>query len=97
MVIVLENSPERLQGYLSRLFVEVRAGVFIGEYSTRVRERVWDKIKLEIGEGNAVIAWYDINDAGFSFDTCGINRRTPIELDGFKLVSFLPKNNKNID
>ena len=43
------------------------------------------------GEGNAVIAWAAPNDAGFEFDTCGHNRRVPVDLDGFRLVSFRPQ------
>lgn len=38
LVIVTENVPPRLTGYLSRFLVEVRAGVFIGNYGARVRE-----------------------------------------------------------
>lgn len=90
LVIVLENAPPRLKGYLSRLLLEVRAGVFVGDYSTRVRERLWETIQKEVTPGNAVIAWNAPNDAGFDFDTCGENRRVPVVLDGLKLCAFLP-------
>ncbi len=89
-VIVLENAPPRLRGYLSRLFLEIRANVFVGSYSRRVRERVWQVIIDQIKEGNAAIAWHCSTDLGFDFDTCGKNRRVPVELDGLKLCSFLP-------
>lgn len=90
LVIVLEDAPPRLRGYLTRLFLEVRAGVYIGEYSARTRDRIWTVVGNEIGTGNAVIAWSVPNDAGFDFDTCGENRRIPVLLDGLKLVQFLP-------
>jgi len=45
LVIVLENAPPRLRGYLTRLFLEVRAGVYVGDYSQRVRERTWAVVK----------------------------------------------------
>lgn len=90
LVIVLENAPPRLRGHLTRLFLEIRAGVYIGNYSVRVRERTWKLIQDEIGVGNAVIVWSSPNDAGYDFDTCGLNRRIPVELDGLKLCSFLP-------
>jgi CRISPR-associated protein Cas2 len=93
LVIVLENAPARLRGYLSRLLLEVRAGVFVGDYSQRVRERLWDTIRCEIYEGNAVIAWNAPNDAGFDFDTWGRNRRNPVLLDGLKLCSFTSDEN----
>jgi CRISPR-associated protein Cas2 len=95
LVIVLENSPPRLRGYLTRLFLEVRAGVYVGDYSRRVRERTWEVVKNEIGEGNAVLVWSNPNDLGMDFDTCGTNRRIPVELDGIKLCSFKPPEEKH--
>ena len=94
LVIVLENSPPRLRGYLSRLFLEVRSGVYLGEYSARVRERTWDVICREIKGGNAVLAWNTPSDLGFDFETCGSNRRIPVMLDGLKLCSFLPEDQR---
>ncbi|MDC7227599.1 MAG: type I-E CRISPR-associated endoribonuclease Cas2e [Spirochaetales bacterium] len=91
LVIVTENVPDRLRGYLARLLLEIRAGVYIGKYSVRVREELWQNIKNEIGEGNAIIAWTTNNEAGYQFDTWGKNRRIPIEVDGFPLVEFLPE------
>jgi CRISPR-associated protein Cas2 len=38
------------------------------------------------------MAWRVNNEAGFDFVTLGTNRRIPVELDGAKLVSFLPEN-----
>lgn len=51
---------------------------------------IWEQIAGGIEDGNAVIAWAANNDAGFEFDTCGTNRRMPVDLDGFRLVTFLP-------
>ena len=91
LVIVLENAPRRLHGYLTRLLVEVRAGVYVGDFSIKVCERLWKVITSEIFPGNAVIVWSTNDDAGFAFDTCGSNRRIPIDLDGLRLVQFLPE------
>nr|WP_320132931.1 type I-E CRISPR-associated endoribonuclease Cas2e [uncultured Holophaga sp.] len=96
LVIVLENAPPRLRGYLSRLLLEVRAGVFVGEYSTRVREHLWATVQKQVAPGNAVMAWNAPNDAGFDFDTCGENRRVPVLLDGLKLCAFRPLENGRI-
>ena len=88
LVIVVENAPPRLRGRLAVWLLEVRAGVYIGTYGKRVREMLWEQVRAYIGEGNGVIAWAAPNDAGFEFDTCGRNRRVPVELDGFRLVAF---------
>ncbi len=91
LVIVLENAPRRLHGYLTRLLVEVRAGVYVGDFSIKVRERLWKVIESQVRPGNAVMVWSTNDDAGFAFDTCGTNRRIPVDLDGLRLVQFLPE------
>jgi len=91
IVIVLENAPPRLRGRLAIWLLEVRAGVYLGEYNRKVREYLWKQVTDGIDEGNAVIAWRDIGkEAGFEFDTIGKNRRMPVEFDGVRLVEFLP-------
>ena len=91
LVIVLENAPARLRGRLAVWLLEVRGGVYVGNYSVKVRDHIWSQVEVGIGEGNAVMAWRTNNEAGFDFVTLGTNRRIPVELDGAKLVSFLPQ------
>ena len=43
-----------------------------------------------IGEGDAAIAWDAPTDAGFTFQTFGVNRREPVDFDGLQLVAFRP-------
>ncbi len=88
MVIVVENAPARLRGRLSLWLAEIRAGVYVGAYSARTRERVWEEVTQLIDEGSAVIAWATPSDSGFAFEALGPNRRTPVELDGLTLVRF---------
>lgn len=90
LVIVVENAPPRLRGRLAVWLLEIRAGVYVGNYSTKVREHIWNQVEDGIEEGNAVMAWRTNNEAGFDFVTLGSNRRIPVEMDGVKLVSFLP-------
>jgi len=91
MVIVLENAPPRLRGRLAIWLLEVRAGVYVGNYAAKVRDYIWEQVEAGIENGNAVMAWRTSNEAGFDFLTLGQNRRVPIEVDGAKLVSFLPE------
>jgi len=90
LTVVVENAPPRLRGRLAVWLLEVRAGVYVGNYGRRTRERIWEEVRGAIGDGNAVIAWTASNDAGFAFDTCGTSRRVPVDFDGFTLVSFHP-------
>jgi CRISPR-associated protein Cas2 len=91
LVIVVEGAPPRLRGRLAVWLLEVRAGVYIGDYGRRVREMIWGEVQAYIKDGNAVIAWAAPEEAGFSFDTCGANRRVPVDVGGFRLVRFGPE------
>ena len=90
LVIVVENAPPRLRGRLAIWLLEVRAGVYVGHLSRRVRDMIWQQVVLGIEEGNAVMLWNTNTESGFDFLTLGKNRRMPVEMDGIKLVSFLP-------
>ena len=88
LVIVVENAPPRLRGRLSLWLAEIRAGVYVGTYSARTRERIWREVVELVGDGSAVIAWATPNDSGFSFETFGPNRRVAVDFDGLTLVRF---------
>jgi len=90
LVIVLENAPPRLRGRLAAWLIEVRAGVYVGDVSRRLREMIWSQVETALDEGNAVMMWRTRTENGFDFATLGTNRRVPVDFDGLKLVSFLP-------
>ncbi len=90
MVIVVTNAPPRLRGRLAVWLLEIRAGVYVGEYSARTRERIWRQVEAYIEDGDAVMVWKAPTDQGFDFATVGRNRRMPVDYDGLKLVSFAP-------
>ncbi|MET3814343.1 type I-E CRISPR-associated endoribonuclease Cas2e [Pantoea sp. UYEF8] len=90
VVIITENVPPRLRGRLAIWLLEVRAGVYIGDVSKRIREMLWEQITVLSETGNVVMAWAMNNESGFEFQTYGENRRIPVDLDGLRLVSFHP-------
>jgi CRISPR-associated protein Cas2 len=96
LVIVVENVPPRLRGRLAIWLLEVRAGVYVGKVSRRVREMIWDTVIKGMEEGNAVMAWSTNTESGFDFLTWDPNRREPVEIDGLKLVAFLPETDEGI-
>lgn len=91
LVIVVENAPERLRGRLACWLLQVRAGVYVGDVSRRVREMLWEQVVGAIGPGSAVAAWSAGNESGFELATVGTNRRVPVTFDGLTLVSFTPE------
>ena len=95
LVIAVENVPPRLRGRLALWLVEMRAGVYVGKVSRRIREMIWSHIEKGVGDGNAVMAWTTNTESGYDFLTLGPNRRIPKEMDGLKLVSFMPESEKS--
>jgi CRISPR-associated protein Cas2 len=91
LVIVLENAPPRLRGRLAVWLLEIHAGVYIGDFSQKVREMLWMQIIDGIEEGTAIMAWGTNNESGYEFVTAGLNRRIPVDYDGVQLVSFVPQ------
>lgn len=91
MVVVVINAPPRLRGRLAAWLVEVRAGVYVGNYSVRTREMIWRQVTEGLETGDAVMVWKAPTDQGYDFVTCGRNRRMPVDFDGLKLLSFLPE------
>ncbi|MCK5920736.1 MAG: type I-E CRISPR-associated endoribonuclease Cas2 [Methylococcales bacterium] len=90
LIVVTEAVPPRLRGRLAVWLLEIRAGVYIGDLSKRVREMIWEQCEALIDDGNIVMAWQTNTESGYDFQTLGENRRVPIDYDGLRLVSFLP-------
>lgn len=91
VVVVTENVPLRLRGRLAVWLLEVRAGIYVGNTSRRVREMLWEQCDALREQGNVVMAWAARSESGFEFQTLGDNRRVPVDFDGLRLVSFLPQ------
>ncbi|MFH2092897.1 MAG: type I-E CRISPR-associated endoribonuclease Cas2e [Pseudomonadota bacterium] len=94
LVVVTEAVPPCLRGRLAVWLLEIRAGVYVGNISRRIREMIWEQISALAEQGSAAMAWAAPNESGFDFQTYGKNRRIPIDYDGIRLVSFLPSDGK---
>ena len=88
LVVVTEAVPPRLRGRLAVWLLEVRAGVYVGDTTKRVREMVWEQVQGLAEDGNVVMTWQTNTENGFDFATYGENRRRPVDVDGLRLVRF---------
>ena len=91
ITVVTEAVPDRLRGRLAVWLLEVRAGVYIGNVSRRTREMIWQQVNVLAEQGNVVMAWSTNNASGYEFITYGTNRREPVDVDGLRLVRFIPQ------
>ena len=84
-VVVLIAAPEGLRGHLTRWMVEVNAGVFVGNPSRRIRDRLWHLLATRIGDGQAILVEPANNEQGWSVRTAGKDRWRPTDFDGLIL------------
>ena len=91
LVVVTKAVPPRLRGRLAIWLLEIRAGVYVGDVSQRIREMIWEQVDALAEDGNVAMAWASNHESGFEFQTYGTNRREPIDHDGLRLVRFLPQ------
>lgn len=86
-VVVLIAAPEGLRGHMTRWLIELAPGVFVGNLTRRLRDRLWPVISDRIGDGSAVMVEPAKNEQGWSARTAGRSRWSPIDLDGLILMA----------
>lgn len=85
-VLVLERASPSLRGELTRWLIEPRAGVFVGDLSAEVRDRLWAKCLKRCPGGAVLQLWSTNNEQGFSARAAGDPRRELVDHDGLLLV-----------
>lgn len=90
IVMILERVSQGKRGELTRWLLEPKAGVFVGNVSARVRDKLWKMVCEGMDPDNGGILIYSTseNEQGFSMRTHGITDRTLIDLDGLYLVKI---------
>jgi len=86
VIMILENVPSSLRGELTRWLIEPHPGVFVGDVSALVRDRLWDKCCSRSRGGGVIQAWTTNTEQGFDIRAFGLTRREIIDCDGLRLV-----------
>ena len=66
IVLIMERVPASLRGELSRWMLEARAGVFVGDVSGMVRDKLWDKACKAAKEGSVLLIHSADTEQGFA-------------------------------
>jgi CRISPR-associated protein Cas2 len=85
-VIVVERATPGLRGQLTRWMLEVRAGVFVGTLSPRVRDKLWALVKARNPDGGSLLVARAHNEQGFVVETNGDTSRQVLDIEGLQLV-----------
>ena len=90
-MMILERVSPGLRGELTRWLLEPRAGVFVGDVSALVRDKLWELARQRMRNGGGILAHTTNNEQGFAVDLWGDTTRLVRDFEGLSLVTVPPK------
>ena len=90
LVLLMERVPTGLRGELTRWLLEPKTGVFVGQVSAMVRERLWERVCLAAKGGACMMIWSSNNEQGFRIETWGSTSRWVTDWEGLRLFTIPP-------
>lgn len=86
VILILERVTPSLRGELTRWMLEPRTGVFVGNMSGLVRDRLWDKVQDSLKGGAALMVHTARTEQGFRIRSAGDPKRKALDVDGLTLI-----------
>jgi CRISPR-associated protein Cas2 len=86
VVILMEKVSVSLRGEITRWLLELRPGVFVGNVSALVREKLWEMICQKLKGGAATLLHNAASEQGYKIRTYGDTARNVKDFDGLQLV-----------
>lgn len=90
-VITVKRVSSSLKGELSKWMQEIATGVYVGNFNTKVREKLWERVKENASKGEATMSFSCRNEIGYQFETFNTQREV-INVDGIPLVLLRANN-----
>ena len=94
VVFLMEKVPVSLRGEITRWMLELRPGVFVGNISALVREKLWEAICQKLKGGAATLLHSAANEQGYKIRTFGDTTRKVKDFDGLQLIVVSDKKQK---
>lgn len=85
IVVTLSSCPRSLKGDITKWLIEISPGVYVGNLSARVREKLWVRIEETVKDGLATMVYSARNEQKLQFLTHGTPWK-PVDLDGVVLM-----------
>jgi CRISPR-associated protein Cas2 len=86
VVMILERVPGRLKGELTRWLFEPKGGIFIGNCSAMVRDKLWEMARKDAEDGSGLLIHSANTEQGFDVRMFGVPSRDIIDQEGLRLV-----------
>ena len=85
IAMIIERVPASLRGELTRWLLEPRAGVFVGEVSALVRDKLWELVEDKARGGDGILILSSDTEQGFAVRSFGVPDRDVVDFDGLSL------------
>jgi CRISPR-associated protein Cas2 len=86
VVMILENVQPSVRGELTRWMLELRSGVFLGDLSAAVRDKLWQMVCSKMRVGAGMIVYNAANEQGYAIKFHGDTSRVVEDFDGMLLI-----------
>lgn len=94
-IITISKVKNSLRGDLTKWMQEIDTGVYVGNFNSKVRENLWQRIIDNIGDGSATMTYAYRNEIGYTFKTHNTDRNL-LDVDGIPLVLVRSDNKKEV-
>lgn len=84
-VITLKNVPPSLRGDLTKWMQEIATGVYVGNFNSRIRSWLWQRVCDAVGSGEATLSFTNRSEIGYDFMTVNAQRQV-VDYEGIPLV-----------
>jgi len=95
VVLIIEHVSPSVRGQLSRWMIEPRAGLFVGNISAMVREKLWEGILKQHPTCAITMLYSAKTEQGFAVRTYGDTTRQVVNYDGVMLIRRPQENGAN--
>ena len=95
-VITLTKVPPSLRGDLTKWMQEIATGVYVGNFNSAIREKLWQRVKDNLKSGEATLSYSCRNEIGYDFDI-GHGNRERLDYDGVPLVFIKKEHSKSTE
>ena len=95
-VITIKSVKPSLKGDLSKWMQEISTGVYVGNFNSKIREKLWERIKANIVNGEATLSYYCNNEIGYNFEIYNSPKEI-IDYEGIPLVYISSKKAESVE
>ena len=89
-MLILERVTPSMRGEITRWLVQIKAGVFVGYVSARVRDLLWLRVNKTAATAGGILIYADNTEQGFTARSFGDPSKTIEDFEGI----FLAKTRK---